>query len=142
MKKLIILILLFNTSMVANAQGKTDLLSDREFMFDMLHSTVATIALCITITFILSMVRLWMNYQLRKKLLDNDAPIEIIDQILLNKSDNLNPLKWCIIMVFVGIGLFIVSLLGTLDIRSLMTMSFSIALGFGAFYFISQRLKN
>lgn len=134
--------LLFNISMVANAQGNSDLLSDREFMFDLLHSLVATVAMCIIITFILSMLRLWMNYQLRKKLLDNDAPVEIIDKILLNKSENLNPMKWCIIMVFVGIGLLTISFLGSLDIRSLMIMSFSIALGFGVFYILSQRLKD
>lgn len=142
MKKLIILIILFNSSMIANAQSKTDLLSDREFMFDILHSTVATVALCITITFILSMARLWMNYQLRKKLLDSDAPTEIIDQILLNKSENLNSLKWCIILVFVGFGMLIISFLGPLDIKSLMIIVFSVALGLGSFYFLSRRLKN
>lgn len=135
-------ILLFQTEMGAKAQDKTDLLSDRELLFDLLHSTVATIALCITITFILSLVRLWMNYQLRKKLLEHDAPAEIIDQILLNKAENLSSLKWCIVLLFTGFGLLAVYLLGPLDMRSLTVLTLSVAVGFGVYYLISQRLKK
>jgi hypothetical protein len=142
MKKLIILFLLFNASISANAQSEFDFLSDRELTFDALHSAIAIIALYIIVTFILSMVRLWMNYHLRKKLLETDAPAEVITQILLNKSENLNPLKWFIILVFINIGLVIISFLGSLDIQSVIIMTFCIALGFLTYYFIKRRFNS
>jgi len=142
MKKLIILFLFVNVSISANAQGKFDISSDRELIFDTLHSAIAIIALYIMVTFILSMVRLWMNYHLRKKLLENDAPVDVITQILLNKSEILNPLKWFIILVFIGIGLLIISFLGSLDIQSVIIMNFCIAMGFLSYYFISRRFNS
>jgi hypothetical protein len=142
MKKLLILFLLINASISANAQGKFDFSTDRELMFDALHSIVAVIALYISVAFILSLIRLWMNYQLRKKLLENEASADIITQILLNKSENLNPLKWFIILVFIGIGLLIISFLGPLDMLSVIIMTLCIAFGFLSYYFVGKRLNS
>jgi uncharacterized membrane protein (DUF485 family) len=142
MKKLMILFLVFAASLQANAQTKFDFLADRELTFDVLHSTVAIIVLYIIITFILSMTRLWMNFQLRKKLLDTDAPADVITQILLNKSETLNPLKWSVILISMGIGLSIISFMGPLNIQSVIVMTFCIALGFLTYFYIKKRFKS
>jgi hypothetical protein len=142
MKKLVIFFLILGGSSAVNAQGTFDITSDRELTFDVLHSAVAIVVMYISVAFILSMVRLWMNYQLRKKLVENEAPFEVIDQILMNKSESLGSLKWFIVLVFIGIGLMISSFLGSLGIQSVIIMTFSVALGFLSYYLISKRLNK
>lgn len=133
--------LIINESTALKAQDNFDITSDRELAFDALHTAVAIVTLYILVVFILSMVRLWMNFQLKKKLVENDAPREVIEQILLNKGESLNPIKWFIILVFIGIGLIISSFLGPLGMQSVITMTFCVALGFLSYYLVSKRLN-
>jgi hypothetical protein len=142
MKKQATIILFLMTSLVANAQEKFDALTDREFMFNVLHSVIAVIVIYLLIVFILTMVRLLMNYNLKKSLLENGATAEMIAQILpSNGTGSSEALKWFTVLFAIGLGLIAVTCFQPVGIHSAIIMVFSVAIGFLAYHFLLRRLK-
>lgn len=126
---------------MVNAQDKFDVLTDKEFMFNALHSLVAIVVIYLLAVFILTMVRLLMNYNLKKSLLEKGATEEVIAQILPpNKSGYQDALKGFTVLFAIGLGLLAVSWFQPLGIHSVIIMVFSIAFGFLGFYFLLRRL--
>lgn len=127
---------------MVNAQDRFDVLTDKEFMFNALHSLVAIVVIYLLAVFILTMVRLLMNYNLKKSLLEKGATEEVIAQILPpSKGGYQVALKWFTVLFAVGLGLLAVSCFQPLGIHSVIIMVFSIAFGFLGFYFLLRRLN-
>lgn len=142
MKKKAIIISLLTTSSAANAQDKFDALTDREFMFNVLHSVIAVIVIYLLIVFILTMIRLLMNYNLKKSLLEKGATEQVIAQILpSNSGGSPEALKWFTVLFAIGLGLIAVTCFQPLGIHSAIIMVFSVSIGFLAYYFLQRRLK-
>ena len=124
-----------------HAQDKFNPLTDREFVFDALHSVIAILVLYIVVVLLLTTIKLVINYNLKKSLLEKDASEAIIDQILpKDKTGYSNALKWSTVLFAVGLGLLAINLFPTIGIHSLIIMVFSIAFGYLGFYLLTRKL--
>ena len=140
MKKIFTIIIILTYGLQVQAQDRFDLLTDKEFMFNALHSVIALLVIYLLVVFILSMVRLIMNYNLKKTLLDKDASEQIISQILPQDSYS-NALKWFTVLFSVGLGLIAVNFFQPIGMHSIIILVFSIAFGFLGFYFLIRRIN-
>jgi hypothetical protein len=135
-------ILFLITSLGVNAQDNFNALTDREFVFNVLHSVVAIIVIYLMIVFILTMVRLLMNYNLKKSLIEKGATEGEIAQILPSQNGGSHEaLKWFTVLFAIGLGLIAVTFFQPLGIHSAIIMVFSVAVGFLAYYFLLKRLR-
>ena len=112
-------------------------LADRLF----LNQLVLLLALYLIINFILALLKSSQDYRLRSKLMDKEVPQPVVEQFLRpDQGDYRNqPLKSCLILSGIGLGLLICSFTLPIGIHSFATMAFSLALSFGAYYYILKR---
>lgn len=86
---------------------------------------------------ILSILKLWMRYRLKNKLIDNGLSENIINSILQegNNSNKNSNLKWFVILAGVGIALTIINYTLPLGIHSIAIMTFCISASFLIYFF-------
>lgn len=86
---------------------------------------------------ILSVIRRWMDYRLKNKLIDNGLSESVIHSILQdgeirNKNSNI---KWFAILAGLGTALTIINYTLPLGIHSIAIMTFSVSLSFLLYFF-------
>lgn len=93
---------------------------------------------------ILSIIKRWMDYRLKNKLIDNGISENIIKSILedgaiRNKNSNI---KWSIILAAVGIALIIINYTLPLGIHSIAIMTFCLSASFLIYYFFLKYVNK
>jgi len=142
MKRIRTIIVLLFFSVTANAQTTYVFSNDRGMSTEFMRSVFITIVLCIICGFILSLIRLILNDQLKRKMLEKGVPGEVIASMLPRKNELTIAIKWFSVLVAVSAGLLIVTATAPLGMHSIAIMTFCVALGFLGFYIWAKRLKD
>lgn len=141
MKRTITIIALLFYSIAANAQTYYLFPRDRNITTELMRSTVITIVLYMISAFILSLIRMILNHQLKNKMLEKGVPGEVIANILPRKNELIGAIKWFSVLMAISVGFLIISFFPP-GIHSIIIMAFCIALGFLGFYLWAKRLNN
>ncbi len=132
MKKTFLIIIALASTLVANAQNDSISTIDKDIQ--VMIGVLIVIAL-ISFT-ILTIIKRWMEYRLKNKLIDNGLSENIINSILqdgTNRNKNSN-IKWFAILAGVGTAFTIINYTLPLGIHSIAIMTFSVSASF-LFYF-------
>jgi hypothetical protein len=144
MKKTLISVGLLVVSWSARAQDQANVIQlpggqlvDRLFV----NQLVLLLTLYLIVNFILALLKSRQDYRLRSKLIDRGVPQTVVEQFLRpDQGDYRNqPLKFCLILSGIGVGLLICSFTLPIGIHSFATMAFSLALSFGAYYYFLNK---
>jgi len=141
MKKSIIIIATILVSVAANAQDNFDPLKDRQFIFDSVNICAVLLVIYLLSGFILRIVKQSLDYKLKNKMLDKQTGEPVIAQLLQpesNKESRRYLLQWFFILTAIGIGFTAMKLSGPFGLHSLAIMAFSIAAGFGGYYYFTR----
>jgi len=141
MKKSIIIIATILVSVAANAQDNFDPLKDRQFIFDSVNICAVLLVIYLLSGFILRIIKQSLDYKLKNKMLDKQTGEPVIAQLLQpesNKESRRYLLQWFFILTAIGIGFTAMKLSGPFGLHSLAIMAFSIAAGFGGYYYFTR----
>jgi hypothetical protein len=113
---------------------------DREFMFDTLHIFTTIAVIYLVSYFILQIIKNAMSFRIKHRILDKGTEENIVRQLLQpDKKENKNYiLQWFFMLAAIGIGLVLVKLIQPFGIHSLAILAFSMAAGFGSYYYFSR----
>ena len=94
--------------------------------------------------FILTILRKMLDHKLKNKIVDKEISQELASSILQTESDNEthNSIKWFIILISTGGGLFITNQYLPLGLHSIGIMVISIAIGFLAYSIYLKRFNK
>ena len=141
MKKSIIIITSILVSVAANAQDNFDPLKDRQFIFDSVNICAVLLVIYLLSGFILRIIKQSLDYKLKNKMLDKQTGEPVIAQLLQpesNKESRKYLLQWFFILTAIGTGFTAMKLSGPFGLHSLAIMAFSIAAGFGGYYYFTR----
>jgi len=141
MKKSIIIIATILVSVAANAQDNFDPLKDRQFIFDSVNICAVLLVIYLLSGFILRIIKQSLDYKLKNKMLDKQTGEPVIAQLLQpesNKESRKYLLQWFFILTAIGTGFTAMKLSGPFGLHSLAIMAFSIAAGFGGYYYFTR----
>src|ERR1700759_4253967 len=143
MKKTGLTVVIFLLAIAAQAQEHQnfDPLSDRDFLFDALHIGTMLIAIYLIASFILQIFKAGMTARIKNRMLDKGTEENIVRELLHpDKKENKNYiLQWFFIMVAIGIAFLLLMLTSPFGLHSLAIIAFSIAAGFGAYYYFTKQ---
>ena len=99
------------------------------------------LAFCLVGLFILTILRWFLDFRLKSKLIGKEVPEALIHQLMQpeKKDAKAQAIKWFFIFIGIGIGLLIIKFSLPLGLHSIAILSFSVALGFLAYYYF---IKN
>ena len=141
MKKPFLTIIAIASTFAATAQNDSITTMDKDIQ--VMIGMLVVIAL-ISFT-ILTIIKRWMEYRLKNKLIDNGLSENIINSILqdgTNRNKNSN-IKWFAILAGVGTALTIINYTLPLGIHSIAIMTFSVSASFlGYFFFLKYSDKQ
>ena len=140
MKKILSTTAILCFAVVARAQENFDPLKDRQLYFDILNICAVLAVIYLISSFLLQMIRNHYNFRIKNRILDKGTEENIVRQLLQpEKKENKNYiLQWFCLLAAIGAGLFLVNLIRPFGLHSLAIMAFSIAAGFGAYYYFSR----
>jgi hypothetical protein len=147
MKKISITACISFLAMAASAQEPVrenfEPFKNREFLFDVLHICATLAVVYMVSSFILHLFRQAMGYRIKNRILDKGTEENIVRQLLQpDKKENKNYiLQWFFMLTAIGIGLLLVRLTGPFGLHSLSILAFSIAAGFGGYYYFSKQAE-
>ncbi|WP_165372216.1 hypothetical protein [Emticicia agri] len=136
MKKLIIIISTIISPFMAQAQEGQELYKPEVFRT---ISVIFVVGLCMW--FLLAVMKRIMDNRLKNKIVDKGVPDSIISSVLkTNPKEDLNSnVKWCAILMGLGVALTAIHYTQPLGIHSLAIMAFCVAGSFlGYFFFLKQ----
>ena len=141
MKKIATISLIFFAAVSANAQQNFQSFPDREFNNDFLHITGVLIGIFLFTSFILSIIRLFLEGRMKNKMIDKGVSETVVEQFLqpTNRDSKSVAMKWFIVTACIGLGLAAINLSLPIGIHSIAIMAFSIALGFLGYYFYMKK---
>jgi hypothetical protein len=156
MKKIILTITGLSLTPLSFAQAKTDsnsimppvppdpekiahqIVNSSHFDFDrMALEVIASLAFAVLfVYFILMIIKRYMDYRLKNKIIDQGISEEVATSILQNnKESNKNEtIKWALLLCGIGTGLTMVYYQLPLHIHSIAIMAFSIAASYLGYY--------
>lgn len=136
MKLLLIIISIFALPVTALAQTDYNPLADQELTGQVMRSAVILILLYLCANFILTVIKMILNYRLKKTILEKRVDENIVASLLPDQhSTALNgAVKAFILLLGIGIGLTIISFF-PLGIHSLIIMVFCLSLSFLVYYY-------
>jgi|SRR6478736_1655378 len=140
MKKILSTTAILCFAVAARAQENFDPLKDRQLYFDILNICAVLAVIYLISSFLLQMIRNHYNFRIKNRILDKGTEENIVRQLLQpEKKENKNYiLQWFCLLAAIGAGLFLVNLIRPFGLHSLAIMAFSIAAGFGAYYYFSR----
>ncbi|MEO5643694.1 MAG: hypothetical protein ABIQ40_06640 [Bacteroidia bacterium] len=133
MKKTFLTIIAIAPTLVANAENNNISTVDKDIL--VMIGMLIVIAL-ISFT-ILTIIKRWMEYRLKNKLIDKELSENVINSILqdgTNRNKNSN-IKWFAILAGVGTALTIINYTLPLGIHSIAIMTFSVSASFLSYFF-------
>ena len=118
-----------------------DPFKDRDFLFDALHIGTMLIAIYLIASFILQIFKAGMTARIKNRMLDKGTEENIVKELLQpDKKENKNYiLQWFFIMVAIGVAFLLLMLTSPFGLHSLAIIAFSIAAGFGAYYYFTKQ---
>ena len=141
MKKLLSLVILILSVATASAQNETfDPFHDRQLYFDTLNIVGVLAGIYLISSFILKIIQGAFRYRLKNRMLDKGTEENIVRELLQpEKKNNRNDiLQWFCIVLSIGVGLTLVSIVRPFGLHSLAILAFSVAAGFGGYYYFTR----
>lgn len=142
MKKIFITISAITATMATSAQDNTyDPFRDRQFIFDSLNICAVLFVIYLLSNFILKIIRQSLESKLKNKIVDKGTAEPVVTQLLqpeTSKEKRSYLLQWFFILAAVGVGFSIMSFSRPFGLHSLAIMAFSVAAGFGGYYFFTR----
>jgi hypothetical protein len=144
MKKLLSTTAILCFAFAAHAQDNFDPLKDRQLYFDSLNISAVLIGIYLISSFIQRLLRQYYYYRIKNRMLDKGTEENIVRQLLQpDKKDNNNYiLQWFCMLAAIGAGLLLVSWVRPFGLHSLAILAFSVAAGFGAYYYFSRQKEK
>ena len=143
MKKIYITLLLFSAAFGAHAQSNTNLMSDRATFEEFVRDIVILLMIFMVTSFILTMIRLFLDNSLKKKIVEMGTPETIVSQLMATgKNEIRNSLKWFCALCGIAAGLGIIGCYHLTDIYALMVIAFCLAIGFLGHFLLASRLNK
>jgi len=142
MKKTISTAALLCMAFALQAQDNNfDPLKDRQLYFDVLNMIGILAVIYLLTSFITMILKQHYNYRIRNRILDKGTEENIIRELLQpEKKENKNAvLQWFCMLAAIGAGLTLVALIRPFGLHSLAILAFSLAAGFGAYYYFTHR---
>jgi len=134
MKKILAVTTSLSITTLVNAQGFAPF-ETKDTFEEMFRSVVILTAFWILAAFILSMIRMFLSHQLKRRMIDANSNEAMVKQLLpANSTEKRVALKWFLVPAAVGIGLLLISFFPPLGIHSIAIMLFCISGGYGAYY--------
>ena len=144
MKKTLTTAAILCFTIAAKAQDNNfDPLKDRQLYFDILNICGILAVIYLLSSFIMMILKQHYNYRIRNRMLDKGTEENIVRQLLPpDKKDNRNYiLQWFCMLAAIGAGLTLVSLIRPFGLHSLAILAFSLAAGFGAYYYFTRHAE-
>ena len=143
MKKIFTLTILFSATLGANAQGIYYPLSDQSTFMEMMRSVVILLMVYLVTTFILNMIKLFLDNALKRKIVETGTSGDVVSQLIpVNKNDSKNSLRWFCTLGTMAIGLAVIGFYHPSEVYTMMIIAFSLAIGFLAYFFITSRMPK
>ncbi|RYG01624.1 MAG: hypothetical protein EOO02_12370 [Chitinophagaceae bacterium] len=147
MKKILTTTLLSAIAIAANAQEKTvpyDPFRDRDLVHNIFQVTAIVAIIYLIANWLLNMIRSWLEYRLKNRMMDKGASEFVITQFLQpqKKDTRTTAIKWSIISGGIGLGFALMFLFPPFGIHSVMIMSFCISLSFLSYYYFIKKEGN
>ena len=143
MKKITITASVFLLALAAHAQTPENFepFKSRDFLFDVLHISTFLIGMYLITSFLLQMFKSGMSSRIKNRMLDKGTEENIVRELLQpDKKENKNYiLQWFFMLIAIGIAFLLLMLTGPFGLHSLAIMAFSIAAGFGAYYYFTRQ---
>ena len=142
MKKITSLIVLMAASFLVKAQTSVPIhQSSNMSNLEMVHIGVLVSVLIAIMYFISAIVKRFLDYRLKNKIIEKGVSETIATAIIQTDSstDKNNNIKWFAILMAISIGSAIIYITLPLGIHSVAIMAFCIAISFLGYYFF---LKN
>ena len=144
MKKTLTTAAVLCSAIAVQAQDNNfDPLKDRQLYFDILNICGILAVIYLISSFIMIILKQHYNYRIRNRILDKGTEENIVRQLLPpEKKDNRNYiLQWFCMLAAIGAGLILVSLIRPFGLHSLAILAFSLAAGFGAYYYFTRHTE-
>jgi hypothetical protein len=142
MKKLLSTTSILLLALAAAAQDKEifEPLKDRQFYFDILNICSVLVGMYLISAFIQGLVRQYYGFRIKNRMLDKGTEENIVRHILQpeKKENRAYVLQWFCMLTAIGCGLVLVNWIRPFGLISLATLAFSVAAGFGAYYYFSK----
>jgi len=142
MKKTLLTASAIAMTLVSSAEDNNfDPFKDRQFIFDSVNICAVLLVIYLLSNFILRIIKQSLEFKLKNKIIDKGTGEPVVAQLLqpeTNKEKRNYLLQWFFILVAIGLGFGIVSLSRPFGLHSLAIMAFSIAAGFGGYYFFTR----
>lgn len=142
MKKILLTLTIIATAFTASAQETNfDPFKDRQFIFDSFNICAVLLVIYLLSNFIFRIIKQSLEFKLKNKIIDKGTDSPVVAQLLqpeTNKEKRNYLLQWFFILTAIGIGFGIMSLSRPFGLHSLAIMAFSIAAGFGGYYFFTR----
>ena len=147
MKKIFVTISAIAFALSSNAQDNNNFepFNDRQFIFDSVNMCAILLVIYLLSNFILKIIRQSLDFKLRNKIIDKGTSEPIVAQILQpesNKEKRNYLLQWFFVLAAIGLGFTIMNITKPFGLHSLAIMAFSIAAGFGGYYFFTRENGN
>jgi hypothetical protein len=141
MKKLLTTASILCLAFAAQAQENFDPLKDRQFYFDTLNMTAVLAGIYLISSFIQRLFKQYYGYRIKNRMLDKGTEENIVRQLLQpDKKDNKDYiLQWFCMLAAIGAGILLVTWVRPFGLHSLAILAFSLAAGFGAYYYFSRQ---
>jgi len=139
---LTLVLLTVNTMPTMAAQQATSVMEDKEVIFFSLNAIAVLLSIWIASSFLLKLVKLFLNDRLRRTLIERNAPLEIVTEILPKENNIVElALSWCCVLFAGSVGLTLCYFTQPLGFHSAIILSMSLAFGLLVYYFIRKH-KN
>lgn len=146
MKKIISTSFFVGIAFFASAQAPEnfDPFKDRQLYFDCLNICAVLMVIYLISAFILKIFQGAYSYRLKSRMLDKGTEENIVRQLVQpDKKDNQKYiLQWFFMLLAIGAGLMLVKFIHPFGIHSLAIMAFSLAAGFGAYYYFGKQERG
>lgn len=118
-----------------------DPLRDRQFYFDILNICGILAVIYLISSFITMILKQHYNYRIKNRMLDKGTEENIVRQLLQpdKKENKKEILQWFCMLAAIGAGITLVSLIRPFGLHSLAILAFSLAAGFGAYYYFARQ---
>jgi len=139
MKKIIYIIIIAATPVIANAQSNTQGINE-----DVFNACASIFTAGLFMIFILAIIRRIMDYRIKNKIIEKGIPENIVSSILqTSPKENRNTnIKWFALLAGIGAGLTIIYYTLPLGIHSLAIMAFCTAASFLGYYFFLKQSEK
>lgn len=141
-RKVFFAIVFIASAAEAHPQSSIPATYQKDTLLFTLNAIAILLAMYIASTFLLSVIRLFLHDRLKKTLLEKHASEEVINLMLPRQNDQrTSALKWSCVLISTGIGLTGCYFTQPLGLHSVIIESFSVGLGFLAFFLVMKYKK-